>query len=110
MATVTSIRSQYVVYQELKVLRAALPEESSFEGLESYIGKLIRVAAFDLAQERISSFSAFRFLYERLLGPDARPLAQLPPLGRLADRPAWRIHDLRAIGPDARIMLRPGGH
>ena len=29
--------------------------------------------AFDLAQERIESFSAFRFLYERLIGADARP-------------------------------------
>lgn len=70
---VASIRSQYVVYQELKILRAQLPDETSFEGLESYIGKLTRVAAFDLAQERIGCFSAFRFLYERLLGPEARP-------------------------------------
>jgi len=70
---VASIRSQYVAYQELKVLRGALPEESSFDGLESYIGKLVRVAAFDLAQGRIGCFSAFRFLYERLLGPEARP-------------------------------------
>ena len=37
----------YSAYQELKVLRGALPEESSFDGLESYIGKLVRVAAFD---------------------------------------------------------------
>ncbi|MDP5122979.1 MAG: hypothetical protein NWP84_03770, partial [Cyanobium sp. MAG_04] len=29
--------------------------------------------AFDLSQERINSFSAFRFLYERLLGAAARP-------------------------------------
>ncbi len=70
---VASIRSQYVVYQELKSLRGALPDDSSFEGTESFIGKLVRVAAFDLAQERIVSFSAFRFLYERLLGPEARP-------------------------------------
>jgi hypothetical protein len=70
---VASIRSQYVVYQELKTLRGALPEETSFEGLESFVGKLTRVAAFDLAQERISSFSAFRFLYERLLGAEIRP-------------------------------------
>lgn len=49
------------------------------------------------------------YLAPTLLGPDARPLARLPLLGRLADRPAWRIHDLRTIGPDARIMLRPGG-
>ena len=31
------------------------------------------MAAFDLAQERIDCFSSFRFLYERLLGPEARP-------------------------------------
>ena len=42
----------------------------------------------------------------KLLGPDARPLVHLPPLGRLADAAAWRIHDLRQIGPDIRIMLR----
>ncbi len=68
-----SIRSQYVAYQELKGLRAALPSETGFEALEAYMGKLIRIAAFDLAQERLSSFSAFRFLYERLLGAEARP-------------------------------------
>jgi hypothetical protein len=68
-----SIRSQYVVYQELKRLRGAVPADSAFDALESFMGKLIRLAAFDLAQERIDGFSAFRFLYERLLGPEARP-------------------------------------
>ena len=67
------IRSQYVAYQELKTLRATIPAETALSQIESFIGKLTRVAAFDLAQERIASFSAFRFLYERLLGPDARP-------------------------------------
>ncbi len=68
-----AIRSQYVAYQELKVLRAAMPSESTFEGVEDFIGKLIRVSAFDLAQGRLECFSAYRFLYERLLGPDVRP-------------------------------------
>jgi len=68
-----SIRSQYVVYQELKALRGNVPAETSFAALESFMGKLIRVAAFDLAQERIEGFSAFRFLYERLLGAEVRP-------------------------------------
>lgn len=68
-----AIRSQYVAYQELKALRGAIPHESGFDAIESFIGKITRVAAFDLAQERIECFSAFRFLYERLLGPDARP-------------------------------------
>ena len=68
-----AIRSQYVAYQELKALRGAIPEETGFDAIESFIGKITRVAAFDLAQERIECFSAFRFLYERLLGADARP-------------------------------------
>jgi hypothetical protein len=70
---VASIRSQYVAYQELKILRGDLPDENSFEGLESFLGKLVRVAAFDLSQNRIDGFSSFRFLYERLLGAQVRP-------------------------------------
>lgn len=68
-----AIRSQYVAYQELKALRGAIPAESGFDAIEDFIGKITRVAAFDLAQERIECFSAFRFLYERLLGAEARP-------------------------------------
>ena len=68
-----SIRSQYVAYQELKNLRGAIPEDDGLEGIDDYLGKLVRVAAFDLAQEKLSSFSAFRFLYERLLGAEVRP-------------------------------------
>jgi hypothetical protein len=69
----SSIRSQYVSYQQLKALRDQLPDEDSLDGLEPFIGALIRLAAFDLAQERIQTFSAFRFLYERLLGAAIRP-------------------------------------
>lgn len=72
-AEIASIRTQYVVYQELKTLRGPMPDESGFEGLDRYIGKLVRIAAFDLAQERIECFSSFRFLYERILGAKARP-------------------------------------
>ena len=68
-----AIRSQYVAYQELKTLRASIPHDATIAQIEGFIGKLVRVAAFDLSQERISSFSAFRFLYERLLGAEVRP-------------------------------------
>ena len=47
------------------------------------------------------------YLAPRLLGPDARPLAHLPPLARLADAASWRVQDVRPTGPDIRIMLRP---
>ena len=68
-----SIRSQYIAYQDLRALRRDLPVAEGFDRLEAFIGKLVRVTAFDLAQERIECFSAYRFLYERLLGPEARP-------------------------------------
>ena len=67
------IRSQYIAYQELKALRSGIPCSSNLHTIEGFLGKLARVAAFDLAQERIGCFSAFRFLYERLLGAEARP-------------------------------------
>jgi hypothetical protein len=99
-----SIRSQYVVYQELKALRGSVPAESGFEALEEYMGKLLRIAAFDLAQERIECFSAFRFLYERLLGAEVRPFlpsafcaaSALPQI-----RPDRRKHLLQSISEAA---------
>lgn len=99
-----AIRSQYVAYQELKSLRRSLPAETAFDGLEPFIGKLIRVAAFDLAQDRLTCFSAFRFLYERLLGADVRPwlpaafcaAAALPQI-----RPALRKQLLQSISEAA---------
>ena len=69
----TAIRRQYVAYQDLTVLRDLIPQEGTIGEIERFIGKLMRMATFDLSQERIASFSAFRFLYERLLGAEARP-------------------------------------
>ncbi|AOL93348.1 hypothetical protein [Porphyrobacter sp. LM 6] len=68
-----AIRRQYVAYQDLKALRALVPQEGNPNEVERFLGKLVRCAAFDLEQERLESFSAFRFLYERLLGAAARP-------------------------------------
>jgi hypothetical protein len=69
----TAIRRQYVAYQDLKALRALIPQDDTPGEVERFLGKLVRVAAFDLEQERLKSFAAFRFLYERLLGAQARP-------------------------------------
>ena len=69
----SAIRVQYLAYRELRALRDAIPEEGSLDGVQGFIGALIRITALDLAQEQIASFSAYRFLYERLLGAKARP-------------------------------------
>jgi len=72
-AELASIRSQYVAYQDLKGLRGPAPDETSLDGLDAFMGKLVRIAAFDLAQDKLDSFSSFRFLYERILGARIRP-------------------------------------
>jgi len=68
-----AIRRQYVAYQDLKALRDTIPVDGTITEVEHFIGKLVRVATFDLEQEQLASFSAFRFLYERLLGAASRP-------------------------------------
>ncbi len=47
------------------------------------------------------------YLATRLLGPDARPLVDLPRLNVLEDASAWRTAELRRIGGDFRLVLRP---
>lgn len=69
----SAIRTQYIAYRELRGLRESLPATLGFDGLAQYIGPLVRIAAQDLVHDRIDSFSAFRFLYERMLGAAARP-------------------------------------
>lgn len=99
-----SIRSQYVAYQELKSLRGSIPAETGFDALEAFMGKLVRIAAFDIAQDRLTCFSAFRFLYERLLGAEVRPFlpsafcaaSALPQI-----RPDRRKHLLQSISEAA---------
>lgn len=99
-----SIRSQYVVYQELKALRGQVPSDSDFASLENFMGKLLRVTAFDIAQDRLECFAAYRFLYERLLGAEVRPFlpsafcaaAALPQI-----RPDRRKHLLQSISEAA---------
>ncbi|HKT85953.1 MAG TPA: hypothetical protein VJQ77_07710 [Novosphingobium sp.] len=68
-----SIRRQYEAYRELKAVRAMRPDDLDLGDVEVFMGKLLHMAAFDLAQERLGCFSAFRFLYERLLGAWVRP-------------------------------------
>lgn len=68
-----SIHEQMDIYRELPLLRQLMQHADGVDTLEPLLGPLIRLTAFDLAQDRISGFSAYRFLYERLLGAEARP-------------------------------------
>jgi diaminohydroxyphosphoribosylaminopyrimidine deaminase/5-amino-6-(5-phosphoribosylamino)uracil reductase len=49
------------------------------------------------------------YLAPHLMGDAARGLFRLPGLTRMADRIALTIHDLRQVGPDLRVTVRPAG-
>ena len=62
-----------MIYQDLKAARGRVPKDGAIDDVERFTSKLLRLVVFDLEQEGLCSFSAFRFLYERLIGPEARP-------------------------------------
>lgn len=68
-----SIRAQARLYGRLPDIRAMLPDDSGLEAVEPFLGPLLTVTAFDLGQGRLTTFSAYRFLYERLIGAEVRP-------------------------------------
>lgn len=47
------------------------------------------------------------YVAPRLLGDDGRALLALPPPADLGQARAWRWHDVRAVGDDLRLLLRP---
>jgi len=68
-----SIRAQARLYRSLPAVRELVPEDSGLDSVEPFIAPLITIVAFDLGQGRLPSFSAVRFLYERLIGAKVRP-------------------------------------
>lgn len=68
-----SIRAQARVYAKLIEVRTHVPDDSGIDQMEPFMAPLVAMSAFDLGQERLNSFSAYRFLYERLIGAGSRP-------------------------------------
>jgi len=68
-----SIRAQAHMYDRLQEVRALMPDDADLDSIEPFMAPLVTIAAFDLGQGRITTFSAFRFLYERLIGAEVRP-------------------------------------
>ncbi|WP_271079039.1 hypothetical protein [Aurantiacibacter sp. MUD61] len=91
-----SIRGQYLAYRELRQLRGSVPGTVGFDGVEQFLGALVRISAQDIALGQLDSFSAYRFLYERLLGAAVRPFLPAAFCGAAA---------LPQIGPERRKML-----
>jgi hypothetical protein len=68
-----SIRAQARMYDRLHEIRALIPDDSALDAVEPFMAPLVTVSAFDLGQGRLTNFSAYRFLYERLVGAEVRP-------------------------------------
>lgn len=68
-----SIRAQARLYIRLPAIRAMLPDDTGLEAIEPFLAPLMTVTAFDLGQGRLTTFAAYRFLYERLIGAEVRP-------------------------------------
>jgi len=68
-----SIRAQAKLYARLDALRDNVPEDSGLDRVEPFMAPLVTISAFDLGQDRLPTFGAYRFLYERLIGANARP-------------------------------------
>jgi len=68
-----SIRAQARMYERLPEVRALVPDDSGLDAVEPFMAPLVTISAFDLSQGRLTTFSAYRFLYERLIGAEVRP-------------------------------------
>ena len=68
-----AIAAQARFYKQIDHLRMQIPDDSGLDMIEPFLGMLVTLAAFDLGQDRLQNFAAFRFLYERLLGASVRP-------------------------------------
>ena len=51
-----SIRAQSRIYERIQDLRTMVPDDSGLDQVEPFMAPLISISAFDLGQERLSSF------------------------------------------------------
>lgn len=69
----TEIRAQIQVYGWLGSIRRLVPTGSALGEIGPFFTPLVAVSDFDIGTGHLTSFSAYRFLYERMLGAKARP-------------------------------------
>jgi hypothetical protein len=72
-AEAEGIRAQQRVYRRLDDIRRRVPQDTAIEPAVGFLGALVTVSTFDLGRTWLPCFSAYRFLYERLIGSAVRP-------------------------------------
>jgi hypothetical protein len=69
-----SMKAQDRLYRTLlEVIRNSIPDDIGIDETAEIVGPLITISAFDLGEGKLEGFAAYRFLYERLVGPAVRP-------------------------------------
>ena len=68
-----TIGRQAGVYAAIDEIRSLIPDGMEAGAASSLLKPLVAISAFDLEQGRLTSFAAYRFLYERLIGAEVRP-------------------------------------
>ena len=68
-----AIGLQAKAYRLIEEITKVVPDTVEPDDPQSLLVPLIRMTAFDLHDGKLTSFAAYRFLYERLLGPAVRP-------------------------------------
>ena len=72
-AETARIAEQERRYRIVDLVRACIPDDDSIEATECFLAPLITMSVADLAEGKLRGFEAYRFLYERLVGPELRP-------------------------------------
>lgn len=72
-AEAAKIEEQARRYRIVDLVRACIPDDDSMEATECFLAPLITMSIADLAEGKLGSFESYRFLYERLVGPEVRP-------------------------------------
>lgn len=62
------------VYEDIPALKDSIPKTDNLPAVTAYYGPLLLIATYDLANMKLSCFGSFRFLYERMLSAQIRPL------------------------------------
>ena len=68
-----TIERQAQVYGDLDFIRSLIPQGIEAEDAAALLAPLMKISAFDLQHGKLTSFAAYRFLYERLIGGGVRP-------------------------------------
>ena len=95
-----AIEAQARRYRNLELIRACVPDDDAPDEAEPFLATLITLSAADLSEGKIAGFEAYRFLYERLIGPEARPWlvsAFCAAAAQPAVHPAFRKQLLQSI-------------